>query len=154
MLFGSTTTKFGPLSRGQPHSFDVIQFPPEGHREPRNKIESLRPTELLVGFEMEPSDSTATPWTTRLLSFSQDTFFISICDIQGRAVQLVSIKKSHLFQWKMFYISYAWFSIEMLLQMIIYLKQQWTISQREKCPNKELFLVLIFLYLDWLRRFT
>ena len=25
---------------------------------------------------------------------------------------------------------------------------------REKCPNTELFLVLIFLYSDWIRRFT
>ena len=25
---------------------------------------------------------------------------------------------------------------------------------REKCPNKQLFLVRIFLYSDWIRRFT
>ena len=28
------------------------------------------------------------------------------------------------------------------------------VVQREKCPNTEFFLVRIFLYLDWIRRFT
>ena len=27
-------------------------------------------------------------------------------------------------------------------------------SLREKCPNAEFFLARIFLYLDWIRRFT
>ena len=29
-----------------------------------------------------------------------------------------------------------------------------TLSLREKCPNTELFLVRVFLYSDWIRRFT
>ena len=34
-----------------------VQFWPEGHSEPRDKVESLSPAECLVGFEQEPSDS-------------------------------------------------------------------------------------------------
>ena len=41
--------------RGQLHSpdvnDDVLHFRPEGHREPRSEVGSLRPTERLVGFE-------------------------------------------------------------------------------------------------------
>ena len=29
-----------------------------------------------------------------------------------------------------------------------------SLTQREKCPNTEFFLVRIFLYFDWIRRFT
>ena len=46
----------GPLKRDQPHSHDVylsvtISFRPEGHREPRNEVETLSQAKHLVGFE-------------------------------------------------------------------------------------------------------
>ena len=47
--------KFGPLSRGQPHSPDVnhcvLHFRPEGHREPHSEVGFLSQAECLVGFE-------------------------------------------------------------------------------------------------------
>ena len=55
-IFGCSTANFGPLSRGQPHSPDVnhcvLHIRPEGHREPRNEVGSLRTAEHLVGFEL------------------------------------------------------------------------------------------------------
>ena len=55
MLFGCATTNFGTLSRGQPHSphvnHCVIQFQPEGHREPCNKLGFLSLVKCLVDFE-------------------------------------------------------------------------------------------------------
>ena len=55
LLFGCPTAKFGPLSRGEPHSPDVnhciLHFRPKGYREPRNEVGSLNLAKRLVGFE-------------------------------------------------------------------------------------------------------
>ena len=59
-IFGRSTANLGLLSRGQPRSPDVnhyilcfINFQPKGQQESRNKVESIRLFEHLVGFKPE-----------------------------------------------------------------------------------------------------
>ena len=71
-LLFSPKTNFGPLSRRHHHLLDVnhrvffFNFRP-GHREARNKFDSLSPAKLLVGFSREPSNSITTPRPSRPL---------------------------------------------------------------------------------------
>ena len=56
LLFGCPTANYGPLLMRQPltHSMlitFVLRIRPKGHRESRNKVGSLNPTERLVGLE-------------------------------------------------------------------------------------------------------
>ena len=71
-----------------------------------------------------------------------------MCTVDSSSVKP---RKSHKTVWCtcLFFISMTFISIYRLR-----FGDFFSISLREKCPNTELFLVSIFLYSDWIRRFT